>query len=123
MSQIFTTPSESIEKAKPSFACRLTALIGMEAGSDDSGLHILELVNEGSICQNLIVLSLDAEMRREEEEKVTQVISFVSNKGLKEIGVWTSNILKVNGIISNYSNEPSIGRKITISDVLGHIEL
>ena len=64
-SQIFTTPSESLEIAEPLFACREMDLTGAETGGVD-----LKPVATGSvkalICQNLTELSLDAEIRVEE---------------------------------------------------------
>ena len=74
ISQVFTTPSESIEKAKPSFACRLTALIGAEVGSKVSISGAPGFADGVLICQNLTDLSKDAEMRIREEGKTREVI-------------------------------------------------
>ena len=68
ISQLFTTPFESVEMAMPSFACRLIDLIGAEAGGMEIRLVVAGSVDEEPICQNLTDLSLDAETREEENE-------------------------------------------------------
>jgi len=72
MSQVLTTPCESIEKAKPSLVCRLTALIGAEVREIDSESSATWSSNKAPTCQNLIELSLDAEMRVKEEAKARE---------------------------------------------------
>jgi hypothetical protein len=74
MSHILTTPAESLEIAIPSFACRLMDMIGAEVGDMDSG-SVTNGSAEALICQNLTDLSLDAEMR--EEENVREVMELV----------------------------------------------
>ena len=67
ISQTVTIPLEVLERAIPSSTCRLTDTSEARAGSVDS-----ESV-EAPICQNLIDLSLDNEMR--EDENAREVIS------------------------------------------------
>ena len=74
MSQVLTTPSESSEKARLSFACRLTDLIGARVRGVGSELGTIGSAGEVPICQNLIDLSLDAEMREREEGKIREVM-------------------------------------------------
>ena len=69
ISQTVTIPLEVLERAIPSFACRLTDTSEARVGSVDSKSV------EAPICQNLIDLSLDNEMR--EDENVREVISSV----------------------------------------------
>ena len=71
-SQVLTTPSESLEIAMPSFACRVMDLIGDKVGGVDSGSLATGSVDKAPICQNLTDLSPDAEMREEEEENVRE---------------------------------------------------
>ena len=75
MSQVLTTPASSIEKANPSFDCRLTALIEAEVTSVDSVPDATGSADEALICQNLTDPSPpDAEIRVREEEKTREVI-------------------------------------------------
>ena len=71
MSQVLTTPSESLEIAMPSFVCRVIDLIGAKV---DFELHATGSIEKVPICQNLTDWSLDAEMRDEEEENVREVM-------------------------------------------------
>ena len=73
-SQVLTTPSESLEIAMPSLACRVMDFIGAEVGGVDLGLLATRFVDGAPICQNLIDWSSDAEMR-EEEENVREMMS------------------------------------------------
>ena len=75
ISQVFTTPAESLEIAIPSVACRLTDLIETEASSEDSESGATGSADEVSICQNLIDLSSDDDIR--EEENVREVMLLV----------------------------------------------
>jgi len=64
-SQVFTTPSESLEMADPSFARSEMDLIGAgtsSVGSESAATGFVKAL----ICQNLIELSLDAEIMEEE---------------------------------------------------------
>ena len=54
ISQVLTTPFESLEIARPSFACRVTDIIGAEARDVDFELVTTGLVGKALICQNLI---------------------------------------------------------------------
>ena len=72
ISQVFTTPAESLEIAIPSVACRLTDSIETEANSEDSEPGATGSADEVPICQNLIELSSDDEIR--EEENVREVM-------------------------------------------------
>ena len=69
MSQIFTTPSESLEMAIPSVDCRLTDLIEAEASGVDSESAATGSVGKAPVCQNLIDLSWDEEIREEENTR------------------------------------------------------
>ena len=71
MSQIFTTPSQSLEMAIPSVACRLIDLILAEGSDVDSGPVVTRSVDKAPACQNLIEQSPDDEIR--EEENVREV--------------------------------------------------
>jgi hypothetical protein len=53
ISQILTTPLESLEIAMPSFACRVMDLIGAEARGVDSRSVTAGSPNRSAICQNL----------------------------------------------------------------------
>jgi len=69
ISQAVTIPSLSPERAMPSSAYILTNQIGAGVGATDSETA------EASICQKLIDLSLDDDMR--EEENTREVMSLV----------------------------------------------
>ena len=73
MFQIFTIPAESLEIAIPSVACRLTDTIEAEASGVGSGSAATGSVGEAPVCQNLIELSQDEEIR--EEENTREVMS------------------------------------------------
>ena len=72
-SQVFTTPSESVEMAIPSLAWRVMDLIG-EVWDVDFGSVASRDVDEVPICQNFTDLSADAEMRVVGEENTREVI-------------------------------------------------
>ena len=72
MSQILTTPSESLVIVMPSFACRAMLWIGAEATDIDFGSITVKSVNGVSIFQTLTDLSVDAVMREEGEENVRE---------------------------------------------------
>ena len=74
MSQVLTTPSTSHEIAIPSFVCRVMDLIGAEVRDVDWGSVIAGSDGEVPICQNLIELSQDDEIREEGEENTREVI-------------------------------------------------
>ena len=67
MSQVLTTPSPSHEIAMPSFVCRAMDLIGAKTRDVDWRSVIAGSDDEVPICQNLIELSPDDEMREEWE--------------------------------------------------------
>ena len=73
ISQVFTTPSMSLDMETPPSACRLADQI--EGGV--LGLAMTEPVDGVPICQNLTDLSNDTEMREEGEENVREVIILV----------------------------------------------
>ena len=77
MSQVLTTPSPSHEITMPSFVCRVMDLIGAEARGVDCGSVIAGSDDEVPICQNLIDLSKDDEIREEGEENIREVMSSV----------------------------------------------
>ena len=56
----------------PSFVCRVIDLIGAEARDMDCGSVIAGSANEVPICQNLIDLSKDDEIREEWEKNVRE---------------------------------------------------
>ena len=68
ISQVLTTPAESLEIAIPSFACRVTDMTGAEVSGGDSKSFTAGPVSE-AICQNLIHSSLDDEIRDEENTR------------------------------------------------------
>ena len=70
-SQVLTTPASSTKIATLSFACKLMVMGGDEV-FDGFLLVATGSVGMGPICQNLIDLSMDDEMR--EDENDTQVI-------------------------------------------------
>lgn len=72
MSQVLITPAESLETTMPSFVCRLTDKIRSEVSCVDSESVATGFVDEALICQNLIAISLDDEIRK--EENVREVI-------------------------------------------------
>ena len=61
----------------PSFVCRVMNLIGAEAREVDCRSVIAGSINEVPICQNLIDLSRDDEMREEGEENIREVMKSV----------------------------------------------
>ena len=65
MSQVFTTPAESLEIATPSLTCRLTDSIGDGVGVVEVVSAAAGFVDEILVFQNLTVLSSDAEMRED----------------------------------------------------------
>ena len=75
ISQVFTTPSASLEIATPALVCRLTDLIEGGLGGVDSGSVAAVSADRLLICQNLIEKSLDAEIREEGEENIREVIA------------------------------------------------
>ena len=75
ISQVFTTLAESLEMAIPSVACRLTDLIGTGVSGVDSGSGTVRSADKALVCQNLIDLSEDDEIR--EEENVREVMLLV----------------------------------------------
>ena len=77
MSQVLTTPSPSHEIAMPSFVCRAMDLIGAKTRDVDWRSVIAGCDDEVPICQNLIELSSDDEMREEGEENAREVMSLV----------------------------------------------
>ena len=74
MSQVLTTPYPSHEIAMPSLVCRAIDLIGAKTRDVDWRSVIAGSDDEVPICQNLIELSKDDEMREEGEENVREVI-------------------------------------------------
>ena len=66
ISQVFTTPAESLEIAIPLVTCRLTDLIGAGVSSVDFELDAAGSTDKVLVCQNLIDLSPDDEIREEE---------------------------------------------------------
>ena len=66
ISQVFTTPAESLEITIPSVACRLTDLIGTGVGGVGSKSVIAKSADKALVCQNLTDLSWDDEIREEE---------------------------------------------------------
>ena len=83
-SHVRTTPAASLEIAISSLVCRLMDVIGIwgsgvEFGSEGigagSGSTTAVSIDKVPICQNLTVLSIDAEMRDEGEENVREVIA------------------------------------------------
>ena len=74
MSQIFTTPAESLEIAILSLTCRLTDSI--EAKVAEVGIELVVTGSAGKIpiCQNLTDPSIDVEMR--EEGNAREVMSW-----------------------------------------------
>ena len=77
MSQVLTTPSPSHEIAMPSFVCRVMDLIGAKTRDVDWRSVIAGSDDEVPICQNLIELSSDDEIREEWEENAREVMSLV----------------------------------------------
>ena len=77
ISQVFTIPSESLVIVIPSSACRVMDLIGAEVDGSGSGLITAGSISGAPICQNLIDLSLDAEMRVVGEENAREVMCLV----------------------------------------------
>ena len=75
ISQIFTSPAESLEVAVPSVACRLTDQIGTGVSGVDSESGTARSDDKVLVCQNLIDLSPDDEIR--EEENMREVMSLV----------------------------------------------
>ena len=75
MSQVFTTPAESLEIAILLVACRLTDSILAEASGMDSESVATKSTGEALICQNFTDPSKDDEMR--EEENTREEISLV----------------------------------------------
>ena len=75
MSQVLTTPAESLEIAIPSFTCRLTDRIEVDADGVGIGLAVTGPIGEVSTCQNLTDPSQDEEIREEENER--EVIRWV----------------------------------------------
>ena len=75
MSQVFTTPASSLEIAIPLVTCRLIDMILAEASGMDSESVVTGSTGKGPICQNLTDLSMDDEMR--EEENIREEISLV----------------------------------------------
>ena len=66
ISQIFTTPAESLEIAIPSATCRLIDKIETGASGVDSESGVAGSADEEPVCQNLTELSQDDEIREEE---------------------------------------------------------
>jgi hypothetical protein len=97
MSQVFTTPAESLEIAIPSLACRLTDSIEAEV----DGVVFDQLtgsVDEPPICQNLTDLSSDAEMREEGGKCKGGDIISVANEGLNEVRIWASDVPNIDSV-------------------------
>jgi hypothetical protein len=72
ISQVFTAPFASLEIAIPALACRLTERIEGNVGEVGTGSVAAGSVDKVPICQNLIELSMDAEMREEGEENTRE---------------------------------------------------
>jgi len=70
ISQVFTTPSESIEKASPSLVCRLTHLTGAGARVVGSESGVFVFAEKALICQKLMDLPKDFDTRVRGEEKI-----------------------------------------------------
>ena len=66
ISQVLTTPAESLEITIPSFVCRVTDLIEADASGTSSELVVTGSVSGALICQKLIDPSSDKKMRDKE---------------------------------------------------------
>jgi len=75
MSQVFTTPAESLEIAIPLFTCRPTDLIEAKTGGVGTKSVVTGSADEVLICQNLIDPSQDDEIR--EEKNIREVMCWV----------------------------------------------
>ena len=76
MSQVLTTPAESLKIAMPSFTCRPTDWIEARASDTGTGTIVTRPIDEVTNCQNLINPSQDDEIR--EEKNAREVMSWVS---------------------------------------------
>jgi hypothetical protein len=74
ISQVFTTPSLSLEIAIPVPAWRPTDRILDEVSGADSGSVITGSVDKAPTCQNLTYLSSDTETREDGEENARDQI-------------------------------------------------
>ena len=89
-------------------------MIGVEAKDEDFESGRTKSADEPPICQKLINLSLDIEMRLYGEEKTSE--------GLDKARVWSSDVPKFDCMMSSYSNEPSIGGEIATFNAIVWIE-
>ena len=69
MSHVLTTPAESLEMTTASLACTLMDSIDEEVGGVDFVFVTTASVDDVPICQNLTVLSSEAETREEENAR------------------------------------------------------
>ena len=81
ISQVFTTPAESLEIAIPSLTCSLTDSIEAKVGVGP-GLTVTLSDDAVPICQNLTDSSQDAEMIEEGEVNAREVM----------LSVWPVNV-------------------------------
>ena len=74
ISQVFTTPAESLEMTMLSLACRLMDSIMTEWNEVVCSFYVTLSVDKAPSSQNLADLSSDIETRQEGEENIRDVI-------------------------------------------------